>query len=91
MTVKIYLHPYFLAEQLNDKALEVRRNTVGQCLDDLVKQIPDIKQKLFDKNGELQWAVAVFVNGGSYAPEYLAKQVKDGDQIEVIPRIVSGG
>jgi len=87
MSIKISLHPYFLGEQTTGKTLQVNGSTVGQCLDDLVKQSPDIERRIFEENGKLQWSVFVFVNGGSSLPDHLAKEVKDGDQIEVIPLI----
>ena len=86
MSVRISLHPYFL-EEAGINTLEVSGTTVGECLNNLVSKFPTIKDRLFEAEGKLHWSVFVFVNGGSAAPDHLAKKVKDGDQIEIIPLI----
>ena len=66
------------------KVAEVNGRTVGQCLHHLVKQFPNLKQGLFDKNGKLRSYLDVYVNGKSSFPKELAKPVKDGDELHII-------
>ena len=90
MSIKIdvstFLHKYTNGQQV----VEVSGSTVGQCLDDLVKQFPSIKPGLFDKNGKLQNYIVLYVNGENTYPEELAKPVKDGDKLHVI-FLIGGG
>ena len=90
MSVTINLHPN-LYHFTNDQAVvEVNGSTVGQCLADLVKQFPQIRQGLFGKDGKLLNYVDIYVNQESSYPEELAKPVKDGDELH-ITLIIAGG
>jgi len=84
--VSTFLHKYTNGQQV----VEVSGSTVGQCLNDLVKQFPSIEPGLFDKNGKLHSYIAIYVNGESTYPEELAKPVKDGDELHVI-FLIGGG
>ena len=70
--------------------VDVKGSTVGQCLDDLVKQFPGIKQGLFEGNGKLHSYIDIYVNGESTYPELLAKPVKAGDKLYII-FLIGGG
>jgi len=70
--------------------VKVEGNTVGQCLEGLVKQFPKIKPQLFDKQGKLHNYVEIYVNQESAYPEELAKAVRDGDELH-ITMIIAGG
>jgi len=90
MSVRINIHPN-LHQFTNDQAIvEVNGNTVGQCLDDLVKQFPEIRRGLFGKDGKLLNYVDIYVNQESSYPEELAKPVKDRDELHII-LIIAGG
>ena len=69
---------------------EVNGDTVGQCLDNLIKQFPDIKKALFDKNGKLLNYIDIYVNKESAYPEELAKPVKEGDELHIVITIAGG-
>ncbi len=80
------LHPF-----TNGQAIaEVHGNTVGQCLDDLVRQFPGIETGLFDRNGKLLTYVDIYVNSASSYPDELVKPVKDGDELH-IAFMIGGG
>ncbi len=74
----------------NMEVVEVNRNTVGECLNHLIKQFPGMKKQLFSKNGELFEYIIIPVNGESAYPEQLAKPVKDGDELNIV-LIIGGG
>jgi len=76
--------------QTTVKTVKVKGNTVGQCLEGLVKQFPKIKPQLFDKNGKLHNYVEIYVNQESAYPEELAKAVRDGDELHIM-ELVAGG
>ncbi len=88
ITVRI---PPFLYKYTNGKQVaEVEGSTVGQCLDQLIKQFPGIEDVIFDKDGKLKYWLNIYVNRESCYPEELAKPVKDGDELDIIP-VISGG
>jgi len=89
MSIKINvsaLHHYTDGQQV----VEVNGSTVGQCLDQLVKQFPGIAPCLFDKDDKLHSDIDIYTNGKSAYPEELAKLVKDGDELH-ITFLIGGG
>ena len=89
LSIKINLHQ--LQSHTNYRnIIEVSGDTVGQCLNHLVKQFPAIKGEIFDEDGEVLTSVHILVNKEGTFPEELAKPVKDGDVIDIIP-VIAGG
>ena len=90
MSVKINIHPFLSQHTNNQDVVEVNGNTVGQCLEQLIGQYPELRKWLFEKDGKLNRLVEIYVNAESSYPEELAKPVKDGDELYIII-IISGG
>ena len=90
MSVRIYISPALYHIDGSQYLIESGGNTIGECLEQLVIQFPQIKKVLFDKNGELLSHLDVYLNGVSAYPDQLAKPVKDGDELLVIS-IITGG
>lgn len=90
MSIKIELSPIFAQHTNNQLVLRAKGKTVGECLDYLIKQFPDLKSAFFDKNDRLYRYIDIYVNGESAYPEELAKQVKDGDKLNILI-LVAGG
>ena len=91
MSIKVNISRYFFQGWSNEWVVaEVSGNTVGQCLNHLVRQFPAIKEEIFDEDGKVAAEAWIFVNGESAFPEELAKPVKDGDVIDIIPIAVGG-
>jgi len=90
MTVKIHLHKTHRQHTAGKELVEVNGDTVGACLDDLVRRFPTIKQGLFDDKGRLRHNVEIYVNMESAYPDELAKAVKNGDEIH-LTLILTGG
>lgn len=90
MSIEIKITPAFLRFTNNQRSAEVTGSTVGECLDHLVKQFPDLKQALFDRKGKLQRYLDIYVNGASAYPEELTKPVKDGDKLHIV-MVIAGG
>lgn len=92
MSITVNISRYFFGGWANGSVVaEVSGNTVGQCLNHLVKQFPAIKKEMFGEDGEIAAEARIFINGESAFPEELAKQVRDGDTIDIIPMAISGG
>lgn len=94
MSIKVNIfYPHLLQITNNQKEVEVSGSTVGQCLDDLVRQFPEIKKLIFVEPGKLLNFINVLVNGDSvltYSPDPLAKPVKDGDSIDIALMLAGG-
>ena len=90
MSITVKFHQTLRQLTNNQATAEVRGTTVGECLNDLVRQFPGIKKKLFDKKGKLLNYVDVYVNLESSYPEELAKPVKDGDTLSITLMIAGG-
>jgi hypothetical protein len=63
---------------------------VGQCLEDLIKQYPDIDNLIFDKKQKLRRELYVFVNQESLHKVELARPVKANDTL-IIAVMITGG
>jgi adenylyltransferase/sulfurtransferase len=64
---------------------------VGEALDGLVAQHPELKRHLYSDDGKLRAFVNVYVNDEDM--RYLQKEataVKDGDTISIVPSIAGG-
>ena len=90
MGIKVHIHKTH--RQFTDglDVVEVEGNTVGNCLEHLVKQFPGIEKELFDKKRNLRNVVEVYLNLESAYPDELARPVKDGDEIH-LTLILAGG
>jgi molybdopterin converting factor small subunit len=64
--------------------------TVGECLDDLVRQYPSMAQMLFDDTGKSLDKVFVSINLESTYREKMNAPVKENDDLYLI-LIVAGG
>jgi len=90
MSIRVNIHPYLYHLTNNQEVVEVDGITVGECLKDLIKQFPDIKQVLFDQNGKFINYVNIYINMEDAFPNELAKSVKDGDELHILPIIMGG-
>ena len=70
--------------------VDVDGNTVGQCLDALVKAFPDIRRVLFTRSGALVGNIDLYVNRKSAYPDELKQSVSDGDEIQLNLLLMGG-
>ena len=82
MSVKLNIDSHFL-ENHNNTVIEVSSASVGECLKHLIKQMPKIKDVIFDKDGNLKSTTAISVNLELVWTDKLAEPVKDGDEISI--------
>ena len=90
MSIKINIHRTHRQFTNGLELVEVDGNTVGACLDNLVRQFPDIRKVLFNKKGKLVNVIEIYLNLKSAYPDELAKQVRDGDNIHITLMIAGG-
>ena len=72
-------------------AVDVPAGTVGQALNGLVSQHPDLRRHLYTEEGKLRAFVNVYLNDEDI--RYLQKEdtpVKEGDNISIVPSIAGG-
>ncbi len=74
----------------NQQVVQIDGNTVGECLDHLVRRFPGIEKRLFDRHGNLLNYVYFFINGKGAHPTDLAKLINDGDEL-TISLLLPGG
>ena len=83
MSIKLFL-PKSLSHLSKGKDLfEVNGRTVGECLNQLVGLVPAMKEALFYELGRLVPGIKVLVNQESTDAEGLARELKDGDEIQI--------
>jgi len=90
LSIKVNIHKTHRQFTNGLDIVEVEGNTVGNCLDNLVRQYPGMGKALFDKKGKLLRVIEVYINSKSAYPDELAKQVKDGDNVH-ITLLLAGG
>jgi molybdopterin synthase sulfur carrier subunit len=89
VAIEISLHKTHRRYTDGKETIEVEGKTVGECLQNLVKQYPPLEKEIF-KNGKLNPLIEVYMNGASAYPNELIKPVKEGDKINLV-YILSGG
>lgn len=90
MSAQINIPP-FLRHLVSDiEVADVNGSIVGECLNDLVRQFPQLRTKLFNRRGKLLNYLDVYVNGKSAYPEELAKPVNESDELHIV-NIITGG
>ena len=90
MSVEINIPPSLQSLVDGVRQVEVSGSTVGECLKDLVRRYPRLKEKIFTRSGRLPKSMNIFINGASVGPRSLAIPVRNGDKIH-IAYIVLGG
>jgi MoaD family protein len=72
-------------------SVEVKGATVGEAMNQLVAQHPDLRKHLYTEEGKLRAFVNLYVNDEDI--RYLQKEataLKDGDNISIVPSIAGG-
>jgi molybdopterin converting factor small subunit len=90
MSIRVNIHKTHRQYTDGLAVVEVEGKTVGDCLSNLIKQFPGIKDAVFDKNGKLLNVVEIFVNMQSAYPGELARPVVDGDEIHITVMLAGG-
>jgi molybdopterin converting factor small subunit len=91
MSIKVNIGP--LLQEYTDipGTLEVNGNTVGQCLDDLIRQYPESRSWLFDQSGMLRVLVSINnVEAVALNKESLDRILKADDELQIFA-VIGGG
>lgn len=90
MSIEIQISSVFARYAGNQTILTVKGNTVGECLDDLISQYPELRTVFLDTEGNLLHSYDVYINGKSAYPNETTKPTKDGDKLHIVPVIWGG-
>jgi hypothetical protein len=74
----------------NPETITADGQTIGECLDDLVRRYPDITSLIFNKQRQLLDHVYVYVNAESLLKPELSRPVRAGDTL-IIAVLLTGG
>lgn len=86
ITVKLNLPLQKLAG--NRERIEVSGSTVKQCLDNLVRQVPEAKRYIYNKDGSL--ALLFLLNNEALRDQDLDHSIAENDELWLLS-ILSGG
>jgi molybdopterin converting factor small subunit len=90
ISVKISIHKTHRQHTGGLATVEVKGETVGGCLKDLVERHPGMGKVLFKPDGKLHPLIEIYLNMKSAYPDELKKPVRDGDDI-FITLMLAGG
>ncbi len=91
MAVKVVI-PAQLRQYTNEQSsVELEAGTVGEVLNQLDSEFPGVKERICEPDGRIRRFVNVFVNGEDVrALNGPDTEVKDGDEIGIIPAVAGG-
>jgi molybdopterin converting factor small subunit len=91
MAIKINIFYPAVQEYLGNRdSVEVNGTTVGECLDDLVRQYPEAGKWILNDKHQLLKPVFVYVNAESAYKVDLSRPVTSKDQL-ILAVLVTGG
>jgi len=90
MAVKVHVHTTHRQFTNGVEVVPVEGNTVGECLNQLIRQFPGMEKALFAKKDKLRNIVEIYVNHATAYPNELLKPVKDGDEIHLVMMLAGG-
>ena len=90
MAIKLNIHKTHREHTGNKAVVEVEGRTIGNCIDALIKQYPEMEAALFQKKGKLLNQIEIYLNMESAYPDELKKQVNNGDEIHISVMLAGG-
>ena len=90
MSVKIHLHLTHRHYTGGLETVETKGNSVGDCIEDLLRQYPGLEKELFEKKGKLKGFIELYLNSESTHPDELSTPVNDGDEINILIMLAGG-
>ncbi len=90
MSVTINLHKTHREFAAGRECVPVAGTTVGACIDDLTRQYPGLRERLFDKKGKLRNFIEIYLNNESAYPDEMKRATQDGDEIHIVILLAGG-
>lgn len=83
MTAQLHMSKLLRKATDNQETVAVEGKTIGECLEDLVSQYPNVHSLVFDEEGLVRKYVLIFLNHKNTYPEEMKMSVKHGDDIHL--------
>lgn len=91
MAVKVRIPSPLLKLTNNQGEISASGANVKEVFEDLEKQFPGIKERIYDEEGHLRRFVNIYINEEDIRfIKGESTSVKDGDEISIIPAIAGG-
>lgn len=90
MSINVYIHVAHRHLTGGNSVVKTEGRSVKECLAGLVRQYPDMRHVLFEKEDGLKKEIEIYRNMESTYPGELAEPVTDGDDIH-ITLVLAGG
>ena len=90
MTINIHLHKTHREHAGGREIVPVAGHTVGACIDDLVRQYPGLRERLFETGGKLRHFIEIYLNNESAYPDELKRATREGDEIHIVILLAGG-
>jgi len=90
MSVNVHIHATHRQYTNGLKVVSLEGGTVGECLNQLIKQFSGMEKALFAKKDQLLKNVEIYLNHESAYPNELVKPIKDGDEIHLVVMLAGG-
>ena len=84
MGTKVHINSLIAQYANNQSIAEVSGDTVGQCLEDLVQQLPGLKKALLNEDNELLDYIEIYVNEERIYPAWFATPIKPRDELHLL-------
>jgi len=91
MSSKIKIFYPQLKQMVKDpESIRVNGSTIEECLEDLVRQYPEVSSLIFDRQGKLLKQVFVYINAESLVKPELSHPVSGEDTL-ILAVLITGG
>ncbi|HJP19204.1 MAG: MoaD/ThiS family protein [Nitrospinota bacterium] len=91
MAVKVRIPSPLLKLTNNQGEVSAEGNSVKEIFDDLEKNYPGIKERVYDEEGQLRRFINIYINEEDIRfVDGESSSVKNGDEISIIPAIAGG-
>jgi len=89
VSIRVRLPPV-LQPVCGAETCEANGRTAGECLDDLMRRFPAMKELLLDRQGNLLSIFGLYMNNSGLHRVGLDRPVWDGDEIVILNMIMGG-
>jgi molybdopterin converting factor small subunit len=90
MSINVHIHTTHRQFTNGLKVVSLEGKTIGECLNQLIKQFPGMEKALFAQKDKLLRNVEIYLNHTSAYPNELVKSVEDGDEIYIVVMLAGG-
>ena len=91
MTIGVWLPTPLRKYSDEQETVEIKGETVGEVLENLSKQHPDLRRRLFSEDGNVRRFINIFANDEDIRfQDNLETKLTEGAELRIIPAIAGG-